>query len=186
MNASTRFEGRGVTVVELLIVITIISILAAVILPVFTSASKQAKHSVCISNLRQIHAALTMYRDQQGDYPPNSVVWESFRAYYPTPLKCPASKQELQTGEFDYLLIGGPYGSRDRAITEAQIACREMRQGMYPIAMDINHLAQLAHLPDSIIIIARENGSVKVLPGKVLESAKAPCDELLLGPFLNL
>jgi hypothetical protein len=51
--------------VELLTVIAIIAVLAAILFPVFAHAKAQAKQTVCISNLRQIGDAMTLY---MGDY----------------------------------------------------------------------------------------------------------------------
>ena len=51
------------TLIELLVVIAIIAILAAILFPVFVNAKRAAKTAGCKSNLRQIHAATTMYLD---------------------------------------------------------------------------------------------------------------------------
>ncbi len=61
---------RGFTLVELLIVISIIAILIAILFPVFNRARKQAVQSDCQSNLRQLATALSMYTtDHDNVYP---------------------------------------------------------------------------------------------------------------------
>lgn len=59
---------RGFTLVEVLMVIGIMVILAALSFPVFVNAKKAARRTACISNLRQIGVAITLYR---GDLTPS-------------------------------------------------------------------------------------------------------------------
>src|SRR6266852_1871962 len=49
------------TLIELLVVIAIIAILAAIVFPVFAQARDKARQASCISNIRQIGAAMQMY-----------------------------------------------------------------------------------------------------------------------------
>lgn len=53
----------GFTLIELLVVIAIIAILAAILFPVFMRAREAARAAACRSNLKQIGAALMMYRE---------------------------------------------------------------------------------------------------------------------------
>lgn len=58
---------RGFTLIELLVVITIIAILAAILFPVFARAKAAAKQSACISNLKQIGTAHSLYMTDYDD-----------------------------------------------------------------------------------------------------------------------
>jgi prepilin-type N-terminal cleavage/methylation domain-containing protein len=64
---------RAFTLIELLTVMAIISILAAIIFPVFARAKAAAKQSTCISNLRQIGDSIEMYMDDSDDIFPSAV-----------------------------------------------------------------------------------------------------------------
>src|SRR5947208_13690899 len=52
---------RGFTLIELLVVIAIITILAALLFPVFAQVREKARTTNCISNLKQIGLANSMY-----------------------------------------------------------------------------------------------------------------------------
>lgn len=54
------------TLVELLVVITIISILASMILPSLVRGKEKARDVQCINNLRQLHVASKLLWDEQG------------------------------------------------------------------------------------------------------------------------
>jgi len=68
-----RRNHYGLTLIELLLVIAIVALLVALLLPVIQSARYAARDRVCISNMRQLVAALNMYRDDNGEYPPNRI-----------------------------------------------------------------------------------------------------------------
>ncbi len=62
---------KGFTLIELLVVIAIIAILAAIIFPVFAQVKASAYRSGDLSNMNALRAALQLYRQDQGGYPPS-------------------------------------------------------------------------------------------------------------------
>lgn len=65
-----RKQTRAFTLIELLTVIAIIAILAAIIVPVFNRAKVSANRSADISNMNALRSALGVYVADQGGYPP--------------------------------------------------------------------------------------------------------------------
>ena len=60
---------QGFTLVELLIVVIILAILAAIIIPQFTAATDDATQSAYDTNIANIRAAIDLYRQQHNAYP---------------------------------------------------------------------------------------------------------------------
>lgn len=59
---------RAFTLIELLLVIAILAILAALLFPVFAQARGQARQTRCLSNCRQIGQSLMMYTADYDDW----------------------------------------------------------------------------------------------------------------------
>lgn len=69
-------KNKGFTLVEILIVVVILGILAAIVIPQFTNASESAKASSLISQLQTIRSQLELYQVQHnGNYPALSTNW---------------------------------------------------------------------------------------------------------------
>ncbi len=64
-----RTTRDGFTLIELLVVIAIIGMLVALLLPAIAAAREAARKVSCESNLRQMGYALTMYHDQNRQFP---------------------------------------------------------------------------------------------------------------------
>ncbi|MBN1359214.1 MAG: prepilin-type N-terminal cleavage/methylation domain-containing protein [Sedimentisphaerales bacterium] len=61
------FEGRGFTLVELLVVISIISLLVSLALPGLTQARRQAEQVHCLANQHQLMLAWIMFASENDD-----------------------------------------------------------------------------------------------------------------------
>lgn len=73
MNTPTPFLSsvrRGFTLIELLVVIAIIGVLASLIIVVVPKVTRNARKTQCMSNLRQINYAMSVYTvENKGAYP---------------------------------------------------------------------------------------------------------------------
>ena len=64
-------QKRGFTLIEVVIVVAVIGILAAVVLASVGEARKKARDTQRKSDLQQIQLALRLYKDTNGTYPPS-------------------------------------------------------------------------------------------------------------------
>src|SRR5438128_214626 len=62
-------EGQAFTLTELLVVISILTMLASLLLPALAKAKAQTRRVICASNLRQLGMALSMYIGDFHQYP---------------------------------------------------------------------------------------------------------------------
>ncbi len=73
LSARTRRSvARGFTLVEILIVVIILGILAAIVIPQFTSASEDARKNSVTSQLQTIRSQVELYKLQHRDQFPTS------------------------------------------------------------------------------------------------------------------
>ena len=63
-------KNKGFTLVEILIVVVILGILAAIVIPQFSEASTEAKVNSLASNLQTMRSQISLYKIQHNDNPP--------------------------------------------------------------------------------------------------------------------
>ena len=66
---NTQHTSAGFTLIEILLVVVIIGILAAVAVPKFSGRIGQSKESACRASIQAISLALDMYEVDHGNYP---------------------------------------------------------------------------------------------------------------------
>jgi general secretion pathway protein G len=89
---------HGFTLVEILIVVVILGVLAAMVIPVFGQASTDAKTSALASNLMKLRLQVELYRNHHN-------------GHYPTTGGGNATFAQAMTGKTDlYGNVGGQYG----------------------------------------------------------------------------
>jgi general secretion pathway protein G len=67
---TTNTRKKGFTLVEILIVVVILGILAAIVIPQFSEASSEARNSSVQSNLQMVRSQIELYKIQHNDFLP--------------------------------------------------------------------------------------------------------------------
>ncbi|MEI6148747.1 MAG: prepilin-type N-terminal cleavage/methylation domain-containing protein [bacterium] len=95
-----KMSKKGFTLVEIMIVVAIIGLLAAIAIPSFMKARTTSQQKACINNLRQIEAGKEQWalaeKQAQGATPPATAI----NAYMKATPSCPAG------GTYAYGVIG--------------------------------------------------------------------------------
>ncbi len=66
---NNSLKSRGFTLVELMVVVTIIAMLSAVLYGSFNQARQQARDKARMTGLKELQLAIEMYKAQYGRYP---------------------------------------------------------------------------------------------------------------------
>lgn len=68
-NTQAKHSRSGFTLVEILVVLAIIAILAAILFPAFSKARESGRQANCAANLQKIYFAVRQYYDDEKRYP---------------------------------------------------------------------------------------------------------------------
>lgn len=112
---------RGFTLIELVVVVTVIAVLAAILIPALSRAQEAARRATCQSNLQQLGLALKMFAQEDRDNElPTLKKWSSSGTY-------PAVCDEPNTGE----LIFETRGMYPQYLTDSRLlTCPSAPEGL--------------------------------------------------------
>ena len=119
-NERDRPTERAFTLVELLVVITIIGVLIALLLPAVQAARESARRMSCSNNLKQIGLAMHMHHDAKNRLPDG---WTGYDATSGSPLYNGPTGWGWAARLLPYLEQSGAYDGLmhvDLAVTDAQ------------------------------------------------------------------
>lgn len=78
----SRLGTRAFTLIEVLLVISIVSMLGSLLVPTIQAGKQRADELNCVNNLRQFGVALVMYQEEKGFYPAAyDSGWNNYQTY---------------------------------------------------------------------------------------------------------
>jgi len=123
MKPKTKGREGGFTLIEIMIVVAIIGLLAAIAIPNYREARLRAQMRVCICNLRLIDGAVDTWAFEAGKQVGQPVSYDDIRKYMNHTVACPT---------------GGKTFDDSYAISTVDVpaACLRVASGPYPHKLD--------------------------------------------------
>jgi prepilin-type N-terminal cleavage/methylation domain-containing protein len=90
MRINNTNKTAGFTLVEIMIVVAIIGLLAAIAIPNFVRARTTSQMNACINNLRQIDGATQQWALENKQAPSATVSYGKISAYLKNSVICPS------------------------------------------------------------------------------------------------
>ena len=111
MTNQKRGRKAGFTLIELMIVIAIIAILAAILVPNFIRARAQGQLTACKSNLKNLATSLEMYStDNAGHYPSPAANMDKLTPNYLKIIpQCPSAQSNTYSAAYLFATVPDAY-----------------------------------------------------------------------------
>ena len=123
-------SNKGVTFIELIIVITVVGILAAIAIPIYTSYMQRGRRADAKTALEQLRAAQEMRRAEQGSYSTDATLNE---------LKTTWGVQANPVGDYNLQFAAGfPLNANSFTAQAVPFTARQLSDG----SLFINNLDQ--------------------------------------------
>lgn len=76
-------KRKGVTLIELLIVVLILAALSAIAIPRISQSATKAKSKACETNIDILNSSIELYNADEGEYPTNLSTITGNTSYFP-------------------------------------------------------------------------------------------------------
>ncbi len=175
-QSKTRDVRPGFTLVELLVVVSIIALLASILVPAMTRARYVTRFTSCGNNLRQITVACSTYANDYGYYP----------GYRPPPADTVAT--QFRTVSVNYEPRLAPYcGGKTPAATVPLWGCPEgvrNARSLYGAnwASGNNFYSLFVNLNSGLYSGASKSASMVGIPNDYSDMLRRPGDSMKLMP----
>ena len=109
MTNQKKGQKAGFTLIELMIVIAIIAILAAILVPNFIRARAQGQLTACKSNLKNGATSLEMYSTDNAGHYPKSALGLLTPNYLKIIPQCPSAQSDTYTAAYSAATVPDAY-----------------------------------------------------------------------------
>jgi len=90
------YKRKGVTLIELLIVVLILAALSAIAIPRISQSATNAKSKACETNIDVLNSSIELYNADKGEYPAALTDITNDTAYFPDgPPECPVNVETV-------------------------------------------------------------------------------------------